>query len=210
MQIYYDKDGNIDLIKARRVAMIGYGSQGSAHANNLQESGIQVIVGLRSEGASWAKAEKAGLVVKKVEEAVQESDFIMILVPDKLQPKLFKVQIQPHLSAGDVLAFGHGCNIHFGLITPPDDVDVVMVASEEPWDTARSAYTEGGGVPMLIAVHQNVSGQARDLSLAYACAIGGGRAGVIETSFRDETEADLLSLKLPFHELDMSLRDFRI
>ena len=191
MQVYYDKDGDIGLIKARRVAMIGYGSQGFAHANNLQESGIQVIVGLRPEGASWAKAEAAGLVVKKVEEAVQESDFIMILVPDELQPELFKAQIQPHLSAGDVLAFGHGFNIHFGLITPPDDVDVVMVAPKGPGHTVRSAYSEGGGVPMLIAVHQNVSGQARDLSLAYACAIGGGRAGVIETNFREETETDL-------------------
>lgn len=191
MQVYYDKDGDLSLIKNRKVALIGYGSQGFAHANNLQDSGIDVIVGLRPGGVSWDKAKAAGFTVKKVKEVSQEADFIMILVPDELQPEVFKQQILPHLKPGDVIAFGHGFNIHFGLITPPEDIDVVMIAPKGPGHTVRSAYVEGGGVPMLIAVQQNVSNNARDLALSYACAIGGGRAGMIETNFREETETDL-------------------
>lgn len=191
MQVYYDKDGDLSLIKRRKIAMIGYGSQGFAHANNLQDSGVDLVVGLRPNGASWAKAKAAGFSVKEVEEASQEADFIMILIPDELQPLIFKEQILPHLKDGDVIAFGHGFNIHFGLIVPPQNIDVIMIAPKGPGHTVRSAYVEGGGVPMLIAVHQNTSGNARDLSLSYACAIGGGRAGMIQTNFREETETDL-------------------
>ncbi|MBU6993995.1 ketol-acid reductoisomerase [Ferrovum myxofaciens] len=191
MNVYYDKDADLSLIQKSKVTIIGYGSQGHAHANNLKESGVDVTVGLRAGGASWKKAETAGLKVKEVAEAVAGADLVMILLPDESQPEVYRDAIAPNLKAGAALAFAHGFNIHFGQIMPRADVDVVMIAPKGPGHLVRSTYMQGGGVPSLIAVHQNASGRARDLALSYASANGGGRAGVIETSFREETETDL-------------------
>ncbi|WP_297485746.1 ketol-acid reductoisomerase [Ferrovum sp.] len=191
MKVYYDKDADLSLIQKSKVTIIGYGSQGHAHANNLKESGVDVTVGLRAGGASWKKAEAAGLKVREVAEAVAGADLVMILLPDESQPEVYRDAIAPNLKAGAALAFAHGFNIHFGQIQPRADVDVIMIAPKGPGHLVRSTYTQGGGVPSLIAVHQDASGRARDLALSYAAANGGGRAGVIETSFREETETDL-------------------
>jgi len=191
MNIYYYKDADLALIKAKKVAVIGYGSQGHAHANNLKDSGVDVCVGLRSGSSSAAKAETAGLTVKSIEDAVAWGDVIMILAPDEHQAALYREQIAPNLKQGATLAFAHGFNIHFEQIEPRADLDVIMIAPKGPGHLVRSTYTQGGGVPSLIAVHQNASGKAKDLALSYASANGGGRAGIIETNFREETETDL-------------------
>lgn len=191
MKVYYEKDADLSLIKKKKVAIVGYGSQGHAHANNLKDSGVKVTVGLRKGGASWDKAKKAGLTVKEVAAAVKDADVVMILVPDEQQPDLYRYEIEPNLKKGAALAFAHGFNIHYGQIKPRADVDVIMIAPKGPGHLVRSTYVEGGGVPSLIAVHQDVSGKARDIALSYAAANGGARAGVIETSFREETETDL-------------------
>lgn len=191
MKVYYEKDADLSLIKKKKVAIIGYGSQGHAHANNLKDSGVKVTVGLRKGGASWDKAKKAGFTVKEVAAAVKDADVVMILVPDEQQPELYHREIEPNLKKGAALAFAHGFNIHYGQIRPRTDVDVIMIAPKGPGHLVRSTYVEGGGVPTLIAVHQDVSGKARDIALSYAAANGGARAGVIETSFREETETDL-------------------
>ncbi len=191
MTVYYDKDADLSLIQRRQVAIIGYGSQGHAHANNLRDSGVKVIVGLRPGSASWTKAENAGLPVKPVAEAVAQTDVVMILAPDEQQGDLYRNDIAPHIKQGAALAFAHGFNIHFGQITPRDDLDVIMIAPKGPGHLVRSTYQQGGGVPSLIAVAQDKSGQAKDIALAYAAANGGARAGVIETNFREETETDL-------------------
>lgn len=191
MNIFYDKDADISLIQSKTVAVIGYGSQGHAHANNLQDSGVKVVVGLRPGSASAAKAEQAGIAVSPVDQAVDSADLVMVLAPDEHQAKLYREKIEPHLKHGSALAFAHGFNIHFGQIAPRPDLDVFMIAPKGPGHLVRSTYTQGGGVPSLIAVHQDASGRAKDLSLSYAVAIGAGRAGVIETTFREETETDL-------------------
>ena len=191
MKIYYDKDADLSLIKGCRVAIIGYGSQGHAHANNLRDSGVEVTVGLRPGSGSAAKAEQAGLTVKPIDEAVKSADVVMVLAPDEHQKKLYDELIQPNIRNGAVLAFAHGFNIHFGQINPREDLDIIMVAPKGPGHLVRSTYTQGGGVPSLIAVFQNASGKAREIALSYASANGGGRAGIIETSFREETETDL-------------------
>ncbi|WP_105101904.1 ketol-acid reductoisomerase [Microbulbifer pacificus] len=192
MQVYYDKDCDLSLIKSKTVAIVGYGSQGHAHANNLKDSGVSnVVVGLRKGSASWAKAEKAGLRVAEVADAVKDADVVMILTPDEYQAAVYREQVEPNLKAGSALAFAHGFNIHFELIQPPKDVDVIMIAPKGPGHTVRSTYMEGGGVPTLIAVYQNASGNAKELALSYASANGGGRSGIIETNFREETETDL-------------------
>ena len=190
-KIYYAADCNLSLLKGKTVAIIGYGSQGHAHALNLHESGINVVVGLYNGSKSWAKAEAAGLKVATVEEAAKMADMIMILLPDEKQADIYKNQIAPNLTAGKTLAFAHGFNIHFAQIVPPSDVDVVMIAPKGPGHTVRSEYVEGKGVPCLVAVHQNATGKAMETALAYAAGIGGARAGVLETTFRQETETDL-------------------
>ena len=191
MNIYYDKDADLSVIKDRKVAIIGYGSQGHAHSNNLNDSGVEVCVGLRRDSASATKAQGAGLAVKSIEEAVGWADVVMILAPDEYQAALYRVQVAPHIREGATLAFAHGFNVHFRQVEPSADLDVIMIAPKGPGHLVRSTYVEGGGVPTLIAVHQDASGQARDIALSYACANGGGRAGVIETNFREETETDL-------------------
>ena len=191
MKVYYDKDADLSIIKKRKVAIIGYGSQGHAHANNLQESGVKVTVGLRKEGGSWKKAKTAGLAVKEVAAAVKEADVVMILAPDEQQAVIYKTEIEPNIKKGAALAFAHGFNIHFGQIVPRADLDVIMIAPKGPGHLVRSTYTQGGGVPSLIAVYQDASGKAKEVALSYACANGGTRGGVIETSFREETETDL-------------------
>ncbi len=191
MNIYYDKDADISLIQSKKVAVIGYGSQGHAHSNNLKDSGVDVIVGLRSGSASEAKAEAAGLTVKSIDDAVKSADIVMVLAPDEHQARLYRENIAPNINEGATLAFAHGFNIHFGQIEPRADLDVIMIAPKAPGHLVRSTYAEGGGTPMLIAVARNASGQAKELALSYACGIGGGRAGIIETSFREETETDL-------------------
>jgi ketol-acid reductoisomerase len=191
INVYYDKDADLSLIRSRQVAIIGYGSQGHAHANNLKDSGVSVVVGLRPGSASAAKATNAGLTVKPVEEATASADVVMILAPDEHQAKLYRDKIAPNIKEGAALAFAHGFNIHFGQIEPREDLDVIMIAPKGPGHLVRSTYTQGGGVPSLIAVYQDATGQARDIALAYASANGGGRAGVIETSFREECETDL-------------------
>jgi len=191
ISIYYDKDADISRIKAKKVAIIGYGSQGHAHAQNLKDSGVKVTVGLRKGSASWKKAQAAGLMVKEVAEAVEGADLVMVLAPDQDQRKIYEESIAPNLKKGGVLAFAHGFNIHFQLITPRPDLDVIMVAPKGPGHLVRSTYTQGGGVPCLICVQQNASGEAKQIGLAYASAIGGGRAGIIETTFKEETETDL-------------------
>ena len=190
-KIYYAADCNLSLLKGKTVAIIGYGSQGHAHALNLHESGINVVVGLYNGSKSWEKAEAAGLKVATVEEAAKIADMIMILLPDEKQADIYKKQIAPHLTAGKTLAFAHGFNIHFAQIVPPSDVDVVMIAPKGPGHTVRSEYVEGKGVPCLVAVHQNATGKAMETALAYAAGIGGARAGILETTFRQETETDL-------------------
>jgi ketol-acid reductoisomerase len=191
MQVYYDKDANIDIIKDKKVVIVGYGSQGHAHANNLKDSGGNVTVALRKESSSWAKAEAAGLNVQEVSEAVQDADMVMILMPDELQSATYKSEIENNIKEGAVLAFAHGFNIHFDMISPRDDLDVIMVAPKGPGHTVRSQYEIGAGVPCLLAIHKDVSGNAKDIGLSYASAIGSGRAGIIETNFKDETETDL-------------------
>ena len=191
LNIYYDKDADLSLIQARKVAIIGYGSQGHAHANNLKESGVDVVVGLRAGSSSWQKAKEAGLAVASISEATDGADVVMILAPDEHQADLYANEIEPDIKNGAALAFAHGVNIHFGQIVPRADLDVIMVAPKGPGHLVRSTYLAGGGVPSLLAVHQDASGQAKDIALSYASANGGGRAGVIETSFREETETDL-------------------
>jgi len=191
MKVYYDSDADLNIIRGKKVAVIGYGSQGHAHANNLNDSGVDVRVGLRESSDSWRKAEHAGMTVMTVPEAVAEADVIMILVPDEKQADLFASEIQPNLKSGAALAFAHGFNIHFGFIKPAADMDVFMIAPKGPGHLLRSTFQEGGGVPCLIAIHQDFSKQAKTMALSYAAAIGGGRCGVIETTFREETETDL-------------------
>jgi ketol-acid reductoisomerase len=191
MNIYYEKDADLSIIQSKTVVIVGYGSQGHAHANNLKDSGVNVLVGLRPGSSSMAKAEAAGLAAKPIEEAVAKGDLIMILAPDEHQAELYEKQIEPNLRNGATLAFAHGFNIHFGQIEPRADLDVIMIAPKGPGHLVRSTYASGGGVPCLIAVQQDVSGRAKELGLSYACAIGGARAGVIETNFREETETDL-------------------
>ena len=191
MHVYYDKDADLSIIQGRKVSIVGYGSQGHAHANNLKDSGVQVIVGLRPGSLSAAKAENAGLTVMSVEEAVREGDVVMVLAPDEHQAALYREQIEPNIKQGAALAFAHGFNIHFEQIKPRADLDVIMIAPKGPGHLVRSTYIEGGGVPTLIAVFQTASGQAKEIALSYASANGGGRAGVIETTFREETETDL-------------------
>ena len=191
MNIYYDKDADLELVRQRTVAVVGYGSQGHAHANNLRDSGVPVLVGLRDGSASRAKAEAAGLEVRDVAAAVAAADVVMVLAPDERQKALYDAEIEPHIRPGATLAFAHGFNIHFEQIKPRDDLDVIMIAPKGPGHLVRSTYREGGGVPTLIAVFQDASGQAKRTALSYASANGGGRAGIIETSFREETETDL-------------------
>ncbi|MGD9727108.1 MAG: ketol-acid reductoisomerase [Nitrospiraceae bacterium] len=190
MKIYYDKDADTQLIRGKTVAVIGYGSQGHAHSLNLKESGVNVVVGLR-EGGSWRKAEASGLKVMPSADAVKRADVVMVLAPDEAQPAIYRQDIAPNLKPGSYLAFGHGFNIHFGQIVPPSDVNVFMVAPKGPGHLVRSEYTKGSGVPCLLAVHQDPRGDTRQVGMAYASAIGGGRAGIIETNFREETETDL-------------------
>ena len=191
MNIYYDKDADLSIIKGAKVSIIGYGSQGHAHANNLKDSGVEVTVGLRAGSISEAKAKNAGLTVKSIEDAVQGADVVMILAPDEHQAKLYRDKIEPNIKKGAALAFAHGFNIHYEQIVPRADLDVIMVAPKGPGHLVRSTYTQGAGVPSLIAVFQDASGKAREIALSYASANGGGRAGIIETSFREETETDL-------------------
>jgi ketol-acid reductoisomerase len=191
MKIYYDKDADLSLIKRKHVAIIGYGSQGHAHANNLKDSGVKVSVGVRKGGASWAKAKNAGLPVKAVGDAVKGADIIMILLPDEHHARVYHDEIEPNIRKGATLAFAHGFNIHFKQIEPRADLDVIMIAPKGPGHLVRSTYTQGGGVPSLIAVFQDPSKKARDVALSYAAAIGAARAGVIETTFREECETDL-------------------
>ena len=191
MQVYYDKDADLSIIKSKKVAIIGYGSQGHAHANNLKDSGVEVVVGLRSGSASVAKAQATGLTVKEVPEAVAGADVVMILTPDEFQSQLYKAEIEPNLKHGAALAFAHGFSILYNQITPRADLDVIMIAPKAPGHTVRSEFVRGGGIPDLIAIHQDSSGSAKDICLSYASAIGGGRSGIIETTFRDETETDL-------------------
>ncbi len=191
MNIYYDKDTDLSLIQSKKVAVIGYGSQGHAHANNLKDSGVDVCVGLRSGSSSTAKAEAAGLAVKSIEDAVAWADVVMILAPDEFQADLYKNEVEPNLKQGAVLSFAHGFNVHFDLIELRDDLDVIMIAPKAPGHTVRSEFVKGGGIPDLIAVKQDKSGQAKAIALSYASAIGGGRTAIIETTFKDETETDL-------------------
>lgn len=190
-KVYYEQDCNLEVLEGKKIAIIGYGSQGHAHALNLKESGQDVIVGLYNGSKSWNKAEEAGLKVMLAADAVKAADVIMILVNDEKQAKLYKEDIEPNLTPGKALVFAHGFSIHFGQILPPKDVDVFLVAPKGPGHTVRSQYLEGRGVPSLIAIHQNATGNAKEIALAYAAGIGGARAGVIETSFKEETETDL-------------------
>ena len=190
-KIYYQSDCDLNVLKGKKVAIIGYGSQGHAHALNLHDSGVDVVVGLYNGSKSWEKAEKAGLKVTTVAEAAKAADIIMILIPDERQAEMYKKDIAPYLTAGKALAFAHGFNIHYQQIVPPKDVDVFMIAPKGPGHTVRSEYVEGKGVPCLIAVEQNATGKAVEIGLAYAAGIGGARAGVLETTFKIETETDL-------------------
>ena len=190
-KMFYEKDTNLDLLKGKKVAVIGYGSQGHAHALNLHESGVDVVVGLYEGSKSWDRVKEAGVEVATVANAVRSADVVMMLVPDEKQAKLYKEEVAQNLEAGNALVFAHGFNIHYGQIVPPTDVDVFMVAPKGPGHMVRRTYTEGSGVPCLIAVHQDATGQARELALAYSNGIGGARAGVLETTFKDETETDL-------------------
>lgn len=191
MNIYYDKDADLSIIKGMKVAIIGYGSQGHAHANNLKDSGVDVVVGLREGSASVKKAEGSGLTVKNVADAVASADMVMVLTPDEFQFQLYKEELEPNLKKGAVLAFAHGFSIHYNQVVPRADLDVVMIAPKAPGHTVRNEFVKGGGIPDLIATYQDASGKAKDISLSYASAIGGGRTGIIETTFKDETETDL-------------------
>ena len=191
VKMYYDKDANWEMLNGKTIAIIGYGSQGHAHALNLKESGAKVIVGLYEGSKSWAKAEAAGLTVMTAADAAKAADVVMMLIPDEKQAATYKKDIAPNLKAGAALAFAHGFNIHFGQIVPPADIDVFMVAPKGPGHLVRRVFTEGAGVPCLVAVHQDASGKAYDIALAYAKGIGGTRAGVLDTTFREETETDL-------------------
>jgi ketol-acid reductoisomerase len=191
MKVYYDKDADLSLVKGKQVTIIGYGSQGHAHAQNLSDSGCKVTVGLRRGGASWAKVEKAGIKVAEVADAVKGADVVMILLPDEQIAAVYSRDVEPHIREGASLVFAHGFNVHYGFVTPRADLDVWMVAPKAPGHTVRGTYVQGGGVPHLIAVHADKSGKARDLALSYAAANGGGKAGIIETNFREETETDL-------------------
>ena len=190
-KMFYEKDTNLGLLQGKKVAVIGFGSQGHAHALNLHESGVDVVVGLYEGSKSWDKVKEAGLEVATTAEAAKKADIIMILVPDEKQAKLYREEIEPYLEEGNALVFAHGFNIHFKQIVPPSNVDVFMIAPKGPGHMVRRTYTEGSGVPCLIAVEQDYSGKAKDLALAYANGIGGARAGVLETTFKDETETDL-------------------
>ena len=191
MRVFYDKDADLSLIKGKNVTIIGYGSQGHAHALNLKDSGVNVTVGLRKNGASWKKAEHAGLAVKEVAEAVKDADVVMMLLPDEDIGAVYKTEVHNNIKQGAALAFAHGFNVHYGQVVPRADLDVIMIAPKAPGHTVRNTYAHGGGVPHLIAVYQDKSGHARDVALSYATANGGGRAGIIETNFREETETDL-------------------
>ena len=191
MKLYYDKDADLSIIQNKKVAIVGYGSQGHAHANNLKESGVDVTVALRAGSASAAKAEGSGLQVKEIADAVSAADVVMILAPDEYQARIYREDIAPNIKQGATLTFAHGFNIHYGQIVPRSDLDVIMVAPKGPGHLVRSTYTQGGGVPSLIAVYQDASGKAKQTALSYASANGGGRAGIIETTFREETETDL-------------------
>ena len=191
MKLYYDKDADLSIIQGMKVAIIGYGSQGHAHANNLKDSGVDVTVGLRAGSGSRAKAEEAGLKVADVSDAVAAADLVMVLAPDEYQAKLYSEEIKPNLKQGGTLAFAHGFTIHYNQIEPRGDLDVIMIAPKAPGHTVRSEFARGGGIPDLIAIEQDASGKARDIALSYASAIGGGRTGIIETTFQDETETDL-------------------
>ncbi len=191
MKVYYDKDADLSLVKGRKVAILGYGSQGHAHSLNLHESGVKVTVGLRKGGPSWDKAKNAGLQVAEIADAVKGAEIVMMLMPDEHIAAVYKSEVEPNVKKGAAVAFAHGFNIHYGQVKPRADLDVWMVAPKAPGHTVRSTYVAGGGVPMLVAVHQDPSHKARDMALSYAAAIGGGKAGVIETDFKEETETDL-------------------
>jgi len=191
LNVYYDKDADLSIIKSKKVAIIGYGSQGHAHANNLKDSGVDVTVGLRAGSASAAKAEASGLKVSNVADAVAGADIVMVLTPDEFQSVLYKDELEPNLKQGATLAFAHGCAIHYNQVTPRADLNVVMIAPKAPGHTVRSEFVKGGGIPDLIAIHQDATGDAKAVCLSYASAIGGGRTGIIETTFKDETETDL-------------------
>jgi ketol-acid reductoisomerase len=191
MKVYYDKDADLSLIKGRKVTIIGYGSQGHAHAQNLNDSGVKVTVGLRKGGSSWDKAKKADLSVKEIGDAVKGADVVMMLLPDEQIAAVYQNEVEPNIKKGAALAFAHGFNIHYSQVVPRDDIDVIMIAPKGPGHLVRSTYQQGGGVPSLIAVFQDKSGKARDIALSYAAANGGTRGGVIETTFREETETDL-------------------
>ena len=191
MKVYYDKDCDLSIIQSKKVAIIGYGSQGHAHANNLKDSGVDVVVALRPGSGSAAKAEAAGLTVKAVPEAVQWADVIMVLTPDEFQSQLYANEIEPNLKKGATLAFAHGFAIHYNQVVPRADLDVIMVAPKAPGHTVRSEFVKGGGIPDLIAIYQDATGNAKNVALSYASGVGGGRTGIIETTFKDETETDL-------------------
>ncbi|MHB2153439.1 ketol-acid reductoisomerase [Calditrichota bacterium GD2] len=191
MKVYHDQDASLDVLKDKHLAILGFGSQGHAHALNLKDSGMNVCVGLRKDSKSWSKAEAAGLAVKETAEAAQWADVIMVLLPDQTQKKVYEQDIAPNLKEGDTLAFAHGFNIHYQQIVPPQNVDVIMIAPKSPGHMVRRTYQNGVGTPCLIAIHQDFSGQAKEKALAWAKGIGGTRAGVIETNFKDETETDL-------------------
>ncbi|MGA1863157.1 ketol-acid reductoisomerase [Deferribacter thermophilus] len=191
MKVFYEKDVNLDLIKSKKVAVIGYGSQGYGHSNNLKDSGVDVVVGLRKGSKSWDKAESAGLKVMEVEKAAEWADVIMILTPDETQGDLYRKSIEPYLKEGNYIAFAHGFNVHFGQIVAPENVNVIMIAPKGPGHLVRAEYVKGGGVPCLVAVAQDYSGDSLDVALSYAAAIGGARAGVLQTTFKEETETDL-------------------
>ena len=191
MKVYYDKDADLSLIKAKKVTIVGYGSQGHAHACNLKDSGVDVTVALRADSTSVIKAQNAGLQVKSVAEAVAAADLVMILTPDEFQSQLYRDEIEPNLKRGAALAFAHGFSIHYNQIVPRADLDVIMIAPKAPGHTVRTEFVKGGGIPDLIAIYQDASGTAKNVALSYASAIGGGRTGIIETTFKDETETDL-------------------
>ena len=191
MNRYYDKDVDLSIIQGKKVAVIGYGSQGHAHANNLKDSGVEVVVGLREGSSSAVKAKEAGIRIMSVEEASAWADVVMVLAPDEFQANIYSENIEPNLRQGVTLAFAHGLNIHFDLIIPREDLDVIMIATKAPGHTVRSEFVKGGGIPDLIAIKQDATGNAKDIALSYASAIGGGRTGILETSFREETETDL-------------------
>ena len=191
MNVFYDKDADLSIIKSKKVTIVGYGSQGHAHAANLKDSGVNVTIGLRKEGGSWAKAVNSGHVVMDIADSVKEADVIMVLLPDETMAGIYAAEVAPNLKKGAALAFAHGFNIHYNQILPRADLDVIMIAPKGPGHTVRSEYLKGGGVPSLIAVYQNTSGNAKELALSYAAANGGTKGGVIETDFREETETDL-------------------